>query len=309
MWHFIRSQILQYPEYTLEEDEIAKSWAEEEEAEEERLRTEAHQRADMFNVVLKARGLTLRDYQRDGIKWLSTRRVGLLTDEMGLGKTLQSLCSIPENVGSIIICPASLRGYWRDEIHTWRPELEPILVQGKGTFKGPESNQAVICSDSAISALSKMTDGDFDRYLMKPDLPTFLIADEAHAFKAATSARTKNMLALCSYIRRRHGWTIGLTGTPLLNNPEELFQLATVFGCQQLGWGSEPAFRRAFDMGPDMGFGPTYGKPKPEAREGLARIFTTSDACGCPARAAIRIVSIYSRTSSEVDGENTRRYS
>ena len=79
-------------------------------------------------------------------------------------------------------------------------------------------------------------------------------------FKGERSNRTKNMETLCGFIRKHDGWTIGLTGTPLLNRPEEVWQLAKVFGCSALGWGSEPAFKRAFEVGEDFGYGPRMGR-------------------------------------------------
>lgn len=265
IWAVVRAQILGTIGVTLVEDGYVKAWAQQEELERTRLMAEAVLRADKFDIELKARGHTLRKYQREGIAWLAARRVGLLTDEMGLGKTVQLLGAVPEDTGVVIFCPASLRGYWRDQVNEWRPDLKPILLEGRGSFIWPFPNEAVICSDSSISGLT-------DFMLQVLSKPVYLAADEAHMFKDEKSARTRNMATVCERVRQEGGWTVGLTGTPILNRPEELYQLAKVFGCHQLGWGSEPAFKRAFEVGPDYGYGPTYGTPKPEAREGLSRI-------------------------------------
>ncbi len=271
LWGVVREQVAAAEECVLVEDACVAAWAEEEAATRAKLCLEARQRMDRFDRLYAPRGLALRQYQRVGIEWLAVRRAGLLTDEMGIGKTPQGLCAIPEGVGAIIVCPASLRGYWRDQILEWRPDLMPTILEGRGTFRFPYVGareggrvECVICSDAAMAGLAKQS--------LVYSWSVYLLADEAHMFKSETSARTQNMAALCAHIRKNQGWTIALTGTPLLNNPEELFQLAKVFGCHLLGWGSEPAYRRAFAMGPDMGFGPVYGAPKPAARAGLARI-------------------------------------
>src|ERR1017187_9885453 len=58
----------------------------------------------------------------------------------------------------------------------------------------------------------------------------------------AKTARARRMKALCAHIRAAGGHTIGLTGTPLLNEPAELYRLCEIFGVQRLAWGSWPAF-------------------------------------------------------------------
>src|SRR6185295_1461942 len=59
-----------------------------------------------------------------------------LADEMGLGKTVQAILaaaalrSAAEPVKHVtIICPASLRGGWQDEIRRWLGE-EALLLEG-----------------------------------------------------------------------------------------------------------------------------------------------------------------------------------
>lgn len=242
----------------VEETAPAARWRAQEAAIVTGLELAAMERARQFDGQLRTRGLALRDYQREGIRWLSSRRSGLLTDEMGLGKTVQALCAIPVEGRAYIVCPASLRGYWRDEVRRWRPDLRPTVIVG--ALPCPSVGEAFIFSDASLPVDATVTS------------PVFLVADEAHAYKNDKAQRTKRLASLCTKIRDAGGWTIGLTGTPLLNHPEELYCLARVFGCHRLGWGSLPAFRRAFEVGENNGFGRTYGKPKQEARDGLARI-------------------------------------
>ncbi len=70
----------------------------------------------------------LRDYQKDGYKWLKTLASygfgGILADDMGLGKTIQSITYIVSELSSIrdkklpvlIVCPSSLTYNWLHEL-------------------------------------------------------------------------------------------------------------------------------------------------------------------------------------------------
>jgi SWI/SNF-related matrix-associated actin-dependent regulator 1 of chromatin subfamily A len=251
--------------WSLEESSEVANFVTSEALETDVLRQAANRRMVSFDAILQSRGLNLREYQKAGILWLASRHSGLLTDEMGLGKTVQFLCAVPEDSGSMVVCPASLRGYWRDELSRWRPDLRPIILQGKHAFQLPLTNECVILSDASL--LPEDAIRQFSRHA---DFGIFLGADEAHAYKG-DSLRTRSLTALCTRIRSEQGTTIGLTGTPLLNHPEELYTLARTFGCHRLGWGSLPAFKRAFEV-EETRWGKTYGTPKPAAREGLRRI-------------------------------------
>eukprot|EP01032_Pedospumella_encystans_P015307 gene15307-17515_t len=75
----------------------------------------------------------LRDYQWDGVSWLTQlRRFGLngiLADEMGLGKSLQALTALAvlriekemQSAPFLVICPASVVMHWEDEIKKYFP--------------------------------------------------------------------------------------------------------------------------------------------------------------------------------------------
>ena len=265
LWPAMRLSILATG-YSLDEDAQLSIWVADDLARAAALEAAAARRADEFHDLLAARGLSLRAYQREGIAWLTSRRVGLLTDEMGLGKTVQALCAMPHGQASIVVSPASLRPYWRDEVRRWRSDLTPVVLEGRGNFHFPLLNEVVIVSDATLPPAPKSADPP----LPAPPICVSLFADEAHAYKG-DSQRTERLSSLCERVRRGGGSTIGMTGTPLLNHPDELYTLARVFGCQKLAWANKPAFVRAFAIR-ETPYGTTYGEPKPEARQGLARI-------------------------------------
>lgn len=245
--------------WTLHESEGIKARLAEDAQRQDAHLKEAERLIRNFDLALQEQGLRLREYQKEGVRWLVTRKTGLLTDEMGLGKTVQALAAIPFWSSSIIVCPASLRYYWLREIERWRSDLAPRVLEGRGSFAWPGPNEVVIFSDAAMLDDPPAT-----------DVPVRLYADEAHAYKG-DSQRTKRITALTGRIRAAGGSTFALSGTPLLNRPEELWTLAKAFGLARLAWGSIPAFKRAFEV-VETPYGSTYGTPKPAAGEGLRRI-------------------------------------
>ena len=80
----------------------------------------------------------LRDYQKEGIKWLYTIYKcgfgGILADEMGLGKSLQTITLIKQilrekkDAKIIIIVPTSLMYNWQKEFEKFAPSLKFVVV-------------------------------------------------------------------------------------------------------------------------------------------------------------------------------------
>ena len=87
----------------------------------------------------------LRDYQKDGYKWMKTLAHygfgGILADDMGLGKTVQSITFILSELPNIrkkklpvlIVCPSSLTYNWLSEIMKFSPEIQAVVVDGNKT--------------------------------------------------------------------------------------------------------------------------------------------------------------------------------
>jgi SWI/SNF-related matrix-associated actin-dependent regulator of chromatin subfamily A-like protein 1 len=224
----------------------------------------ARERLKTFKKGLQERGLTLRAYQEAGVLWLANRRAGLLLDEQGTGKTIQTLCAIPEGVGVLIFCPASLRGQWRDEILRWRPDLTPTVVVGDALCRWPEPNEVLISSDSGVRKFVSLRP-----WPARPSVYT--VVDECHLYKGR-SLRTDAMQILLAEVRRNDGWTIGLTGTPLMNHPSELFTLTLLFGCMRLAFGSWSKYTESWNCRKGRFSETVWGKPKAEVRQNLSRV-------------------------------------
>ncbi|KAK7934277.1 hypothetical protein WMY93_005173 [Mugilogobius chulae] len=149
----------------------------------------------------------LRDYQREGIKFMYnnyTRSRGcVLGDDMGLGKTVQVF---------LIVAPLSVLYNWKDELETWG-HFQCVVVHG--LKKEEELNRirrgrieiALTTYETLRLCLDLFNDIDWSA----------IIVDEAHKIKNPNSQITQAMKELNCQIR------IGLTGTVLQNNLEELW--------------------------------------------------------------------------------------
>lgn len=74
----------------------------------------------------------LLDHQKEGVKFLLSRKKCVLADEQGLGKTVElAVAAIEGNFDSIlIICPASLKGNWKRELSFYVPERDITIIDG-----------------------------------------------------------------------------------------------------------------------------------------------------------------------------------
>jgi SNF2 family DNA or RNA helicase len=82
-----------------------------------------------------ADGKKPRPFQVDAIRWMSGRRRGLIADEMGCGKTIEAIFgSLRADCPNIVVVPSSMKMTWLREINEWRPELKPVIAEGKATW-------------------------------------------------------------------------------------------------------------------------------------------------------------------------------
>eukprot|EP00892_Ulva_mutabilis_P001705 jgi/Ulvmu1/11535/UM078_0024.1 len=92
---------------------------------------------------------SMMPFQEEGVRFgLERRGRCLIGDEMGVGKTVQAIalaaCHMHEWAPLLIICPASIRLLWCEELEKWLPSLLPAdvtVVQGNADW-GTEGRQA-----------------------------------------------------------------------------------------------------------------------------------------------------------------------
>lgn len=169
-------------------------------------------------------------HQEEGIQFLGVAKKAILADSMGLGKTRQAIIAAGNTKESVlVVCPASLKENWAREIRAAEQPGDILIVDGSKTYTYYEEDYpdgATECVEWLIVNYDVL-----DRY--KPeDLERFNVAilDEAHYIKNASTNRTKAALEIVAKME----YVYLLTGTPVLNRPEELYTLLKAIG-HQLG--------------------------------------------------------------------------
>jgi hypothetical protein len=186
----------------------------------------------------------LYPFQVVGVDWLAKGDQRLLGDDMGLGKTVQTLVGLPKNAAALAVVPASLKYNWEAECITWRPDLEPVVINGKGNFRFPRAGEVVIVNYDILPAWlepklphknAKPWEAVVQMPLSQRELAAkvILAVDEIHKCKNPKTARSKRVKGL----RMVCGKTWGLTGTPLENRPMDLWHVLDCLGMAQTVFG------------------------------------------------------------------------
>jgi len=171
----------------------------------------------------------LYPHQPAAIDYLRKNKKAFLTDDMGLGKTIEVLMALPSATAALVVCPASLKGNWAREVKTWRPDLTPVILSGKGSFRWPCLGEIVIVN---YEILPKEGEASYLNWEVNA------IVDEAHYLKKSKAARTKNWRSISRDILEAGGSTWGMTGTPLVTTPYDLYGCLQSFGLLKQGYGS-----------------------------------------------------------------------
>lgn len=163
--------------------------------------------------------MALYRHQIDGVNFLSGRRRALLADEQGLGKTATAICAA-DQVGArklLVLTPTVVASNWCDEIQRWSPGRATQLVR---TSRTKFVSTTVVLPHSLIAKQAIQV----QIRNMKPDV---VIVDEAHAFRTPTAQRTRAVFGHTHHYGVFYDapkvWY--LTGTPMLNNPSDLWGL------------------------------------------------------------------------------------
>lgn len=196
-------------------------------------------KAQAANPITKTRsgrqlelGGTLEPFQHAGVRYILNQRNTFIADEQGLGKTVQSLAAleIDDAFPAVVICPAGMKLTWLRETNKWLPNRTARVIQGSTPPADQSAFDITIVNYEIIAAhqtwLSNLR-------------PKAVIFDESHYCKSPTAQRTKAALALSASIDPA-GLRLALTGTPVLNRPQELTaQLRLVGRLKDFGSGAE----------------------------------------------------------------------
>ncbi|XP_048580667.1 chromodomain-helicase-DNA-binding protein 4 isoform X2 [Nematostella vectensis] len=199
-------------------------------------------------AYLDETGGKLHEYQREGLNWLrfswAQGTNTILADEMGLGKTIQtisflySLMKEGHSQGPFLVsAPLSTLVNWEREFEFWAPDMYVVTYAGDKESRATIRNFDFSFDEDAFKSglkaykLKKDSPVKFHVLLTSYELVSIdsaslqsidwamLVVDEAHRLK---NNQSKFFRTLSDY---NIGYKLLLTGTPLQNNLEELWNL------------------------------------------------------------------------------------
>ncbi|PYE17609.1 SWIM zinc finger protein [Williamsia limnetica] len=171
---------------------------------------------------------TLRDYQLEGLTWLSflwdNGIGGILADDMGLGKTLQTLALFGrarergETGRFLVVAPTSVVNNWVAECHRFTDLTAVAVTATQKKSKTPLTD--VIAGADIVITTYTLLRLDFDA-LDELDWAG-MVLDEAQFVKNHTSKNHQ-------FARRLDtAFKLAITGTPMENNLMELWSLLSI---------------------------------------------------------------------------------
>jgi SWI/SNF-related matrix-associated actin-dependent regulator of chromatin subfamily A-like protein 1 len=187
--------------------------------------------ADVDGLVL---GGELHPFQRAGVRYALERRRTFIADEQGLGKTIQALAALELDGAfpAVVVCPASMKLTWERESRRWLPDRSVTVLEGRsGESWTEEAERAeiVVLNYDILEPHSQR---------LAARGPMALVLDESHYVKNPAARRTKTAIALARRLPD-DALRLGLTGTPILNRPEELIsQLRAIGRLEDFGSGA-----------------------------------------------------------------------
>jgi len=170
-------------------------------------------------------GGELHPFQRAGVRYALERRRTFIADEQGLGKTVQALATIEADDAfpTVVVCPASMKLTWERESSIWLPNRSVAVLDGRTDAAWTDEAKAaeiVVLNYDILEAHA---------HALRALQPRALILDESHYVKNPGARRTKVAIALSAQLPDG-ALRLALTGTPILNRPEELVSQLRVLG-------------------------------------------------------------------------------
>jgi SNF2 family DNA or RNA helicase len=177
-------------------------------------------------------------HQVEGVRTLARKRSFLLGDDMGLGKSLQALTvfCIDVKMGVsqtlLVVCPVTLRQNWADEIQKFTRLTATQLGEEpdpnrRGHYRklSPKKREQQL-ENWLASEGPRVLIANYEQLASEHHADTLkrahfdvVVFDEAHYIKTHNSKRTTASLKI------RSNRSFMLTGTPMLNNADELWPL------------------------------------------------------------------------------------
>ncbi len=183
--------------------------------------------AQSSDFEVEGLGGKLMPFQRAGVEYAVKTKSCIIADEMGLGKTIEALATIKylNAFPAIVVCPAAVKINWAREAKKWLPGKSVEVWYGRnGSAKEAD---IVIINYDIISKPGKVEKSKkFLRDDLKAIRPKAVVLDESHYVKSHKAKRTR----AAKELGRGALIKLCLTGTPVLNRPNELISPLTFLG-------------------------------------------------------------------------------
>lgn len=159
--------------------------------------------------------MQLKPHQIETVQFYHAAQGRVLnTSEPGTGKTATIATYAKDiKVPILVVCPASVKGSWADELKMWGG-IKAEILQGKSAEIPYDAQALVVNYDVSKALLPKLVHYPYG----------LVVFDECHFLSNRTSGRTKAALALA----RRTTRVIGMSGTPISNRPSDFWPILNI---------------------------------------------------------------------------------
>lgn len=167
-------------------------------------------------------------YQQDGVAFAAFRDGAIIADEMGLGKTIQAIATAVMKKKlfgfrrTLIICPASLKEQWKQEIEKFSYE-KAAIADGF-----PDERAAIYRDSKAYFIIVNYETVLRDWRAINRMETDFIILDEAQKIKNFSTITAQSIKLL----EKKHALVI--TGTPIENRLIDLYSIVQFINPQFL---------------------------------------------------------------------------
>ena len=179
-------------------------------------------------------------YQLEGIAYGLEKKRLFICDEPGLGKTLQSIGIVDtaDAYPCLVICPSSLKINWQREFEKFTDKKALVLDNSTRTtwsylLQMRMHHVAIVNYESLRKYFVWDIKGGKKSFRLKdvvfcPQILQFksVIIDESHRVKDPSAQQTIFTKGICT----NKDWVILLSGTPVVNRPEDLVAQLSIMG-------------------------------------------------------------------------------
>ena len=186
----------------------------------------------------------LYPFQRAGVRFLAGGKGVLLADEMGTGKTVQALKAIDlqDAYPALVVCPKSLCHNWAKEVEMWTG-ARPVVIEGTAANRRKLIEEAREDSELDMTRRPVVVIINYESLIKHTKQATFgntvltaeqkepkelneipwktVVVDEAHRIKGPKNHSTRSVWGVSD----RATYRFALTGTPIVNNPDDLWSI------------------------------------------------------------------------------------